>query len=259
MPWPDEDDRALEYTEVGGGVISTPGAFTPAMLPSLVAWYKADTGVTGTNPVTAVADQSGHSYNLGNTGGSVVLNATGINGFPAFEFATGNSGALVTSANVVNINSSVYTFYAVVTQRAACPVNAPAISFVSAGSNDASATDSIIPIINDSTATALSAFKDGTNFGRSVVTSGTPVRFGCIASASTLTLYLNGSASGTTFANPPDTLTSAGTITLGARRIADVVQAAFWDGFVGEVVVTAADATGSITNLDNYYKTRFGL
>lgn len=61
-------------TLAGGYTYSA--AWTPASLGAdLVAWYKADAGVTGSSPVTAWADQSGNGHNLV-AGGTPVLNAT---------------------------------------------------------------------------------------------------------------------------------------------------------------------------------------
>lgn len=61
-------------TLVGGYTYSA--AWTPASLGAdLVAWYRADLGVTGSAPVTAWADQSGNGHNLA-AGGNPSLNAT---------------------------------------------------------------------------------------------------------------------------------------------------------------------------------------
>ena len=88
------------------GALDAAVATGPSTLTGLVAWYKADTGVTtSSGNVTAVADQSGHGYNLTNTG-TVALNATGFNGYPAFDFLTSNSAYLNSSAATVALSGT---------------------------------------------------------------------------------------------------------------------------------------------------------
>lgn len=60
----------------GGGGCGSP------VMTGLVGWYKADVGVTGSSPVTAVADNSGGGHTI--TGhGTLTLQTNQINGLPA--------------------------------------------------------------------------------------------------------------------------------------------------------------------------------
>ena len=79
---------------IGFGARRAATTWTPASLPSLAAWYRADLGVTesGGN-VTAWADQSGNGRDL--SGGSPDLEATGgPNSTPTISFVAGNSDKL---------------------------------------------------------------------------------------------------------------------------------------------------------------------
>ena len=98
----------LTMTGVGGGSSGGGGAcsgWTPATPSGLVAWYKADAGVTG-NPVTAWADQSGNGYTMNPNGFTgPAFNSTGWGGKASLDFAGGNTTGLRTTADTVAIGT----------------------------------------------------------------------------------------------------------------------------------------------------------
>ncbi len=63
-------------------------AWTPLSLPGVNLWLRADMGVTGTSPVTAWADQSGHGNNAAATGSWVFAATGGPNSQPCIQKPT---------------------------------------------------------------------------------------------------------------------------------------------------------------------------
>jgi hypothetical protein len=95
--------------QVGGLMFPGPrsfasgGAWTPASLgANLIAWYKADTGVTGTATVTAWADQSGNGNNVTQPSATPApsWSATGLNSKPAIIWTLASGQQLATDGLV---------------------------------------------------------------------------------------------------------------------------------------------------------------
>lgn len=236
-------------------------AWTPLNLTNLVAWYKADAGVTG-NPITQILDQSGNGNTLTNVGTVDLSSGFFPSGLPAIRFTAANSAYLKTSTTspAVNINSTTYTFYAVIRVTGTSAALAQGVSFTGSNASEALASaDSITAATMNLSQNGFSFWKNNSEFGVGGSLN-TNRRYGIIASTSTLTGYLDGVATGTTFANPPNTLSSAGAITLGVGlTVGWASEGTYFDGYIGEVVVTAADGTSDLSTLDTYFKNRFGL
>lgn len=115
--------RTDSANEAGGLYTRQAGAWfpisswVPTNLPGLVAWYRADLGVTlnGSSKVTAVTDQSGTGNNLTSAGAGspalTVANQASANNKPAFV-TSGNSCLIVGNALVTGTDS-VATYVAI--------------------------------------------------------------------------------------------------------------------------------------------------
>jgi len=90
---------AVDIIETGFSSES-PSGFSPSDLSGMVFWHKSDTGVTGTSPVTAWADQSGNGNNFAAASGGPTLVAADLNGFPALSFTSGSNNHLETAASI---------------------------------------------------------------------------------------------------------------------------------------------------------------
>src|SRR5260221_2651489 len=89
-------------------------AFTPASLTGLLAWYKADAGVTlsGSN-VTQWNDQTSNGYNLTPSTNPPTFSATGFNSKQGITFTNAGTLNLGTGVSVVNFGGTTGSFYVV--------------------------------------------------------------------------------------------------------------------------------------------------
>ena len=92
------------------------GGFTPAKLSNLIAWWKADAGISnaGLSNMTW-ADQSGNGYTLSIQQGQPTVTSSCQNGLPCVVSSAGsNSGfnIMITSANAVSLGGASLCAYA---------------------------------------------------------------------------------------------------------------------------------------------------
>lgn len=82
--------RGTRYPIAGTGVLNTA---VPLSITNLVAWYKADAGVTGDSEVTQWADQSGNGHHLAlnSAQNGPDVDSTTQNGLPVLNFTSSNT------------------------------------------------------------------------------------------------------------------------------------------------------------------------
>lgn len=242
----------LIHSAVLGG---QPGSsFTPLSLTGLIAWYKADTGVTtsGGN-VTQVLDQSGNGYTLTNTG-TVAFNATGFNGLSAFDFIVANAGLLKTAVDSVSLSGTTGSAFFVGQMKTATANYGRAISYRGNGqTQDFSNAASAAWQLRDGTNNAIHNYRTNPK-AVEAVSLATNYRLGAIYDGVNVTQYINNAAG--TPAACSDSFTGPGQISVGA----DTLSPAYWEGPIAEVVITSsALGSGDRLSLDNYFKSHWGL
>lgn len=235
--------------------------WTPAKLTGLVAWYKADVGVSlsGSN-VTGWADQSGHGYNLvvGTGGTSPVFNATGFNGRQTIAFTAASSEYLVTSTStsvgIVNMGSTTTASGFAVGQGVSPQGFGVAFGMVGVNENGCSAfADSGCFIM--AAGLGLAAWRNG-QMSTTAYTTSTNYRFGSIFDGANNTFYLNNAAS--TPVASTGAFFSTGNISIGSLRSDTPLN--LWDGPLSEIVLTnTALSSTDRGNLDNYFRAKWGL
>jgi hypothetical protein len=237
---------------MGAGKPAAGAAWTPASLGSaLVAWYKADVGVTsgGNNtPVTGWADQSGNGNNLVKLVGAnnSTFHSTGLGGKESIGFVA--SGAMVTAATDTMTNmgtgnlASAFVLGSLTTSG-----SVGAMGYAAAG--QAAGTGA-----NSATWFFLSATPDftfGHVFGSGTplsVTASTETRMGMIFDGTNATPYKNNVAGSTNALN--FNWASPGTFAVGSGS-------GGWDGEIREIIVTnTALSPGDRASLDAYLVSR---
>jgi hypothetical protein len=230
-------------------------SFTPASLPGLLGWWKADTGVTtsGGN-VTAVVNQaSPGTYNLSNSG-TVPFNATSAyNSLPAFDFVEAND-ALLTTGNTFAIGTgTVGSVFIVGRMLANTAAFGRAIAYQENGDgNDSGSTTSASWLLRNGSTDAIEAFRNGGALSSSAITLNTNYRLGVIFDGANATSYVNN------VAGTPSAYTNAwgspGEFTVGSN-----LGLAGWEGPILEIVVTNSALNSTERgNLDSYFTTRLG-
>jgi hypothetical protein len=101
--------RVLETGQTN--IFANAGATPTSIFGSsnIVAWYKADTGVTGTNPITAWADQSGNGHTLSVAFGAPSFASGGFKGFPAVVMARADG----LNSAIFNVGLNISAFFIV--------------------------------------------------------------------------------------------------------------------------------------------------
>ena len=224
----------------------------------LVAWYDAHTGVTAPGgTLTGWADQSGNGRNISSINGvAPTYSATGFNSRPGITMlsATLISGGNYINGGTYNIGggNSVSLFFVGNITNAAANDRVAAYFDPTSGNDYADPNGFLFP--NSSAANTINAYQNSTPFNAMTVTDGTNARFGMVINSTTGTLYLNGASQSTTSISSTTFGTSSSTLFIGGRGN----QTA---GFTAaEVVFVKAGATGTqVTNLDNWFKSNWGL
>lgn len=247
------------------------GAFTPASLTGLVAWYKADTGVfvdagstlaTNGQTVQQWNDQSGNGYHLKQaTGGSrPTFQTAGFNSsFPAVTFTLSSSTWMATTANTVAMGTGlVGSAFLVGLITGSGAVNARGVAYVENGQTaDTISSHSAAWLLLSPGTPSLASYRAGFFANDNVAIFNVNMRVGNVYDNTNDTGYLNNVA-GTPVAASGLTWTSPGTLLISTADTAS--PTAFWDGPIAEVVVTNTALSGTDrTNLDNYFKTNLGL
>jgi hypothetical protein len=237
---------------MGAGKQPAAAAWTPASLGSaLVAWYKADVGVTsGGNgtPITGWADQSGNSNNLVKLVGSnnSTFHSTGLGGKESTGFVL--SGAMVTAATDTMTNmgtgnlSSAFVLGSVTTNG-----GGTGMGYAAAGQTVGTGANSAAWFFLSATPDFTFDHAFGTGTAQSV-TANTETRMGMIFDGTNATPYKNnvaGSANALNFS-----FTSPGTLIVGAGS-------GGWDGEIREIIITNTMlSSGDRASLDAYLVSR---
>jgi len=250
--------------------VSSTVAWTPLSLSGLRAWYQAnptDVTVSGSN-VTAWADKSGNHVDL-QPYLTPVYEPTGFNGKPTVHVnkPAGGYSVLWSQQGAMNVGANCPTFSAFfVGQYIVAPVDGRMIAFVDSTAGDATWNNLKSSIILDINTTFLSMYMNSTSGGSLTTAINTNYRLGTVVNGTTCNTYLNSTtASGYTITSPSyGGASGLITLSLGAE-VGMVGSTATLSGsavemLVSEVVIcnTALSST-DITNLDNYFKTQWGL
>lgn len=243
----------------GGGACA---GFTPASLPSLVAWYGADSGVfvdagvtlaTNGQSVQQWNDQSGNGYNLSQVSGPSrpIYNTNSFNssfkGLTWSRFVSNmQTGFVMSTLSSKSANSWFMVF------NTANPGSAAYLAalFISGGS----ALDANGVAFYSGTTTALGVYQNGVNPNATVVDNA-PYRAGFIFDGSNVNLYVN-NVSGASLASTWTTDAASYQLSISGSG----PGAASIDGVISEIVGTAAAISSpNRTCLDNYFKAKWGL
>lgn len=248
--------------ELVGRVGDAPVAWTPAQLPGLWAWYRADQGLysetTGGDPVTtngdAVArweDISGAGRHLTQTtfGRRPTLSINAVNGKPALAFNASNSQWMVRAFGLQNVPLFLYVIFrtqSLVTEQQVLNVASGGFTFVSQFrlNNSASMRATVrFPEAIHGTTLSAGQFYQGSALLRS--STSRAVRLNNAGEVSTST----SSAAGT-----------GSWLSLGGLSLDGTTAAAFLDGATAEAIVTTTppdDAT--LAELSTYAVGRYAI
>ena len=247
----------------GGGGFMPVVAFTPLLLAGLVAWYKADTGVTESGgAVSQWDDQSGNNWHLTQATGSMqpTFSATSFNGKPGITFDGVAGGDHLLNTSITSFSGATNTSGFLVAKRNGTGDNNPRWLTLrnNADSNDYDNARCCIYITENAATLNIRDTRNFANYNSTAITNATNYRLGSIFEPSQVTLYVNNVATGPA-SDPGGTFSSPGTIVVGAGveggSIDDEASVT-----VAEVIITTS-ALGSTDrlSLDNYFRNKWGL
>jgi hypothetical protein len=245
---------------------SVPAGFAPKQpntLTGLLAWYKADAGVTATgglvtgNPVTAWADQSGNNHGMTNFG-TVPYSSNGFNGFPAMNFA--GTGGLTNQQNVLSGLTAV-TIYAAISLNAATAQSTPCLTCYS-HDNIFSVTGSMFVLSNATPTLEARILGDSSSAFSNTIVSNTLYRTCYEFDGTNSNVYVNNVAftqgtSGTTIDS-----TAGGNLCIGAPSLGGGPNSGFncWGGYVAEIIFqSGAGSVNDRGGIDAYFTSRYGI
>jgi hypothetical protein len=224
------------------------GAFTPASLPNLAAWYDADqqTEASGAGVATLV-DRSGNGKNfIQATGGSQpTLTFAAINGKKALSF-NGSSTSMTCTAGLLN-SASAGAWFAVVKLSADPPALAgPVFDGFTSG-----AFDNYHPFTDGVIYDGFGVTARNT-CGNPTPSLASTALIGTIAGPGDYRFLVNNT---TLFSTAGSTIGfGTGTRNLGINNATDRLA-----GLVAEIIVTSAvPSAGDIANIVSYVNTKFG-
>jgi hypothetical protein len=240
----------------GAGLFPAGSSFTPASLSGLIAWYKADTGVTNTGnntAATAWADNSGQGNNLGTAGSDPKYFTAGFNGLPSVTFAAASGNLLQKLAFAIGTGNKA-SFFVVCQMLTGTTAFGRLISYSqSTGHNDFDNAGSAAAILRDAANNGFATYDNASQRCTTSISLATNYRLGMIFDGTNITPYVNGVA-GTPSAYSSSWV-SGGPLSIGNN----FNQNAGWDGAVAEIVITNSDITSQVAQLDSYLQTRLGL
>lgn len=246
------------------------GAFTPAQLTGLVAWYKADVGVFSDAGVTPAVnsgnvqqwnDQSGHGYNLiqATTANKPTFLTAGLNSKPAVSFAQASNQFVQTALSTVVMGTGTTgSGFAVLQMTSAVPSNGTALSYAVTAGSDFNAPGNARFINRATTTNAIGSFRNSVAGPSSAVSLSTTVHIGTVYDGTNATSWLN-NVSGGTGAQTSAWATN-GAIVIGSAQNAGnaVGTGSSWDGPISEVVITtSALSSTDRANLEAYFTSRW--
>lgn len=244
----------------GGG-----GGFTPASLPGLIAWYKADADVysntslttpqtTNNGNVAGWKDQSGNGYHLTQATGQYLPTylTAGLNGKPAISFAAAAPSMLASASGVAMGTGNVASAVMIGQLTSGAASNSRVVVYDSGGDTN---PGSCIFMIRNGGSNAFAGYRSIPGFvGSQAISLATTYRMGIVFDGTNATTYLNN-------ANPTatactDSLSNGGLISIGAHNTAGPQEG--WDGPIGEIIITnQAMSSGDRASLDAYLVARW--
>lgn len=248
--------RSRARTRVAGGRVSNvAGVWTPASLPGLRLWLRADQGVTlSGSAVTQWQDQSGNALHVaqGTPAAQPTYVASSINTRPAISF-DGNDRLQNTTANLITTAGAARTV------------------FVVGRSNNLTGGSTITLRLSSAFAAQLMLIAGGSHYvgndglsgAQNIILSGTPLSN--MTSNFQSTWQWAGATSAPTFRYNRVAQTVASGVqgtesgTLGFEVGANAASQ-FWNGVLGEIIVCAgALSSGDIDQTESYLRTQWGL
>lgn len=248
------------YPAIGGA------AWTPASLPSLVAWYKADSGVyndagttlaTNSQTVQQWNDQSGHGYHMSQAtaGNRPSFQTAGYNGKQTVLFSQAAATGLVTASGVA-ISGSPFSCFFVGQMTSGVDNNGRVMGYGTSTVADFSAGGTIF-ICRTGVTSALQTYRVGGE-GQQAISLATNMIVGFISDGANNTPYLSNVA-GTPFPDT-NTNTTGGYLAIGSQLNAGgaLASGAYWNGPISEIVLTnAAMSSGDRASLQTYLSGRW--
>lgn len=255
MPWANE------------GGWSAGAGWTPASLPSIVAWYSADFGVYADTGGTTQAtdgvkvarwdDQSGNGYHLLNsdTTHQPIFQATGWTGSKrCIYYAVANTPLLM--ANGVALNGVAFSAFAMCQMESGAQNNGRVLSYAAGTNQDYTAGGGVL-ISRDASTQAILCYRNGAAASMPIIYA-TDTRMGFVNNGSVTTPYVNNVA-GTGFADG-ESFVSGGSLGTGSVLWGSNAPGYedFWQGKVAEIVLTNAMMSPSErASLDAYFTSRW--
>jgi hypothetical protein len=250
--------------------------WTPAQLPGLIAWYKADNDstnvfsdsactvpvTTNTSPVVCWKDKSGNGYNVVNATGlhRPTYTLAGLNGKPTVTFAQSNTEFLITAVGVAMGTGVSGSAFAIGTMNTVTASFGRLVTYAPPSAAD-NATGGYTFLFRQSTNNFIETEKGITVVVGSpyaAVSLATETRFGGIANGTTIQNYINGVAAGTAGSGSTAYI-SGGYIAIGtAISSGGSAPSALWDGNLSEIIITNnAMSPTNIALLDAYLAARW--
>jgi hypothetical protein len=244
--------KLMAPTAAGGG-------WSPSDLGSnLLAWYDAQDSGSITQSGGSVSqwnDLSGNGEHVvqGNAPEQPTYSATGFNtSYPRITFD--GSDKLICAA-FAGTSGAVLSIYAVGTLNSAASSYGRMVAYYTdaGNNNDFSGTDRAACILRDATNATVGAYRNNGLLSTKSISYDTPARFMSVFDGTNHTMYINNSA-GTPVSSSTNFTTTSAALGIGQG------QAGFWKGDICEIIIhKAADGSALRSDVDNYFKTRWGL
>jgi hypothetical protein len=242
------------------------GGFTPASMAGLIAWYKADAGVTvdGSNHVTAVADQSVMGHNLvrgSNDAPSCIIPLTAsFNGHLAFDMTPGNFSALGSAVGFAIGTGNKGSAFVMAQMRAGTLNFGRLLSYnclTGGTTQDYDNAGSAGWMTRQDGNNVMETYRFHTSVQDTPISLATNYVFAAIFDGTNLKHYLNGTFIGQVACNM--NWVSGGKIAVGSSPANDGIVGAGWDGPIAEVIITNADNTADVASVYAYAQSKYGI
>lgn len=241
-------------------------------LPGIIGNWRADMGVTGTSPITAVADQSGTNTltpAAGGGAGGIVLNPTGYTGTlgakSAFQF-TAATGAALTRASF-GITGPALSIFMIGQMSSLTQSYGALFDLGAAGQSDNNGANSAIILARSGLSTSSAVYLLNTANFDPALTIGTNVniRYGIVIKD-----IGGGIFSVTAYVNGTPTLLSAGvvvsntfslpTLVIGSRWVGGTFDfTSCWGGSVCQIVACEGGLSSTdVGLLDTFFVNQWG-
>jgi len=249
--------------------VSTASSFDPLTISNMLAWWKADVGITkdGSNKVTAWADQSGNGNTLEQQAATApTWTAATLNGLPVLAFNAATPTRLRKFAPGIGLtgNPNIYVFLVAFSSGSGSTTGRTFWVGDSSGSAGTVAGASF----EDESGTAHPSFRwnnGNERFGNVVVTSFKAYCFNFTTNYGSSVLYVNGSVeTETSQGNPTNTVTLTDEeVIVGQGRNTSSTFTAGLTGQVAEIIVYGGAAVtltaDDIANVFSYLNDKYAL